>query len=255
MLKNLIMRNFMKIKQMFLLVLACILTDANTRCSQNKTYQLPGSATEIVIELSDITKSKVEAVVNAANPQLAGGGGVCGAIFTAAGWNKLQNACNEYPVKNTVRCPTGQARVTDSFDLKAHGINYIIHAVGPDCRVITDPAQQDDLLKKAYMNSLILAETLQTKSIAFPFISSAIYAFSKERAARIAIESVCQYIQENKESALKSIHFALFLQEDFDLFCKIISEKAVSVRSEIVEVEKEYSMLQKFMNYLKSYIA
>lgn len=215
----------MKIKQMFLLALACILTDMSIQCSQSKTYQLPDSTTEIVIELSDITKSKVEAIVNAANPQLAGGGGVCGAIFTAAGWDKLQNACNEYPARNTVRCSTGQARVTDSFDLKAHGINYIIHAAGPDCRIITDAAQQDDLLKKTYINSLSLAENLQVKSIAFPFISSAIYAFPKERAARIAVESVCQYIQEHKMTALRSIHFVLFLQEDFDLFCKIISEK------------------------------
>ena len=244
----------MKIKQVLSLTLAFMLTGMSIACSQSNTYRVPGSNTQLVIELSDITKSKVEAIVNAANPQLAAGGGVCGAIFKAAGLSKLQNACNEYPAVEGVRCPTGQARVTDSFDLKARGIQYIIHAVGPDCRIITDQAQQNDLLKNAYINSLILAESLQIKSIAFPFISSAIYAFPKNRAARIAIDSACQYIQEHNMTALESIHFVLFLQEDFDLFCKIMNEKGQLIPNKVEKIQ-QLSKFQQFINYLKSYIA
>ena len=97
-------------------------------------------------------------------------------------------------------------------------IKNIIHAVGPDCRIIKDPAQQDSLLEKAYNNSLLLAEKNNSKSIAFPFISSAIYAFPKQRAARIALKTVLEYIKNNG-TKLASVHFVLFSQEDYDLFC------------------------------------
>jgi len=175
--------------------------------------------THITIEKGDITHCPVDAIVNAANEQLLGGAGVCGAIFNRAGWDSLQAACDKYPAHSTVRCPVGQARITESFNLKSCGIKYIIHAVGPDCRAIKDKPQQDSLLAQSYKNSLLLAENHNVTSIAFPFISSAIYAFPKERAARIALEAIYEYIQ-NSPTQLTSIHFVLFSQDDFDLFCK-----------------------------------
>src|SRR3990167_153963 len=176
--------------------------------------------TALIIEQDDITKCHVDAIINAANEKLAGGAGVCGAIFNAAGWNELQAACNEYPANIGIRCPVGQAVITDSFNLKSNGIKYIIHAVGPDCRIIKDENQQNLLLEQAYLNSLVLADKNNIKSIAFPFISSAIYAFPKERAANIALQTVLDYIKNTKTN-IKSIHFVLFSDKDFDIFCKI----------------------------------
>jgi O-acetyl-ADP-ribose deacetylase len=175
---------------------------------------------KIFIKRGDITKAKTQAIVNAANAQLSNGLGVCGAIFNAAGADKLTQEChNNYPAKNNVCCPTGSACITDSCHLKNNGITHIIHAVGPDCRIIKDAKEQDFLLQKTYKNSLIAAELANITSITFPFISSGIYGFDKKRAAKIALQTVRQYLQANPDSCLTSIHFMLFSQEDFELFC------------------------------------
>lgn len=176
----------------------------------------------VSVALADITKSPCEAIVNAANEQLRGGAGVCGSIFNAAGWDKLQLACNAYSAHNTVRCPVGKSCITDSFDLKARGIKYIIHAVGPDCRIIKDPKQQDALLESSYNSSLLLADQNDIKSIAFPFISSAIYAFPKERACEIALRTVLDYAKNSHTKI--AIHFVLFSQDDYDLFCDMLKK-------------------------------
>jgi O-acetyl-ADP-ribose deacetylase (regulator of RNase III) len=202
-------------------VLVCLAFLGNQLYSQNssRTFKITPDI-HLIIEKSDITKSPAQAIVNAANAQLEGGAGVCGAIFKAAGWDKLQAACNKYALKNGERCPVGQARITDSFNLKHLGIRSIIHAVGPDCRIVKDEARQDALLMGAYKNSLQLADQNKIQSIAFPFISSAIYAFPKERASYIALKTVFEYARKNKTS-INSIRFALFSQEDFELFCKV----------------------------------
>ena len=91
--------------------------------------------TQLILEQGDITKKRVDAIVNAANEDLLGGDGVCGAIFKAAGWQKLQRACNQYPfLSDGKRCHVGHACITPSFNLKNNGVKNIIHAVGPDCR-------------------------------------------------------------------------------------------------------------------------
>jgi O-acetyl-ADP-ribose deacetylase (regulator of RNase III) len=168
----------------------------------------------LTIEQGDITKKKVDAIVNAANEELMGGAGVCGAIFKAAGWDELQAACNRYSF-----CPTGQARITPSFNLSKIGIKNIIHAVGPDCRIIKDSKQQDKLLYDAYYNSLKLADQNNITSIAFPFISSGIYAFPRERAARIALQAVKEYAEQNSNTThLTHICFILFSDSDTQLF-------------------------------------
>lgn len=174
--------------------------------------------TNLFIQEGDITQVNTQAIVNAANEQLAGGGGVCGAIFTAAGWDKMQEACDEYPEVNGVRCPVGQACITGSFDLKkSAGIDYVIHAVGPDCRVVTDPKMQDTLLENAYKNSLILADQNNITSISFPFISSAIYACPKERACEIGLKTIYDYVN-HAQTNIKEIRFVLFSESDYQLF-------------------------------------
>ena len=130
----------------------------------------------------------------------------------SAGWSKLQVACDAHPEIDGIRCPAGQSRITESFDFKARGIDYIIHAVGPDCHVVTDMPQQDALLAGAYTSALELADRHQITSLAFPFISSAIYAFPKERAARMALDSIYYYCRKN--SCVKDIYYSDPLCQD-----------------------------------------
>gem|GEM_PF-551378 len=231
-----------------------LLATVSIQSSVSRTFQLPQSASTIVIMQGDITKVNADCIVNAANEQLLGGAGVCGAIFNAAGWQALQQACDEYSLLEGVRCPAGSAKLTGSFDLKNRGIQYIIHAVGPDCRVVKNSAQQDALLSGAYEASLALADSVAIKSIAFPFISSAIFAFPKERAARIALETVINYLHKNQTTSLSTVYFVLFSKEDYDLFCKMSSQMLGQGKSIVVHKStQKLSRYQEIIEYLKSY--
>ena len=128
----------------------------------------------------DITAQEVDAVVNAANQALAGGGGVDGAIHRAAGHRQLQEACQALG-----GCPTGDAKATPGFRLPAR---WIIHAVGPRWRG-GDKGEAEDLAS-CYRRSLEVADELGAKSVAFPAISTGIYGYPPEEAARIAVETV-----------------------------------------------------------------
>jgi O-acetyl-ADP-ribose deacetylase (regulator of RNase III) len=128
----------------------------------------------------DITAQEVDAVVNAANQALAGGGGVDGAIHRAAGHRELQQACQALG-----GCPTGDAKATPGFRLPAR---WIIHAVGPRWRG-GDKGEASDLAS-CYRRSLEVADDLGARSVAFPAISTGIYGYPAEEAARIAVETV-----------------------------------------------------------------
>lgn len=136
----------------------------------------------------DITKLDVDAIVNAANTYLQMGGGVCGAIFKAAGANDLQKACNKLaPI------PTGKAVITDGFNLKAR---YIIHTAGP-IYDLENPKKSQKLLADAYKNSLKLAKDNKLNSIAFPLISAGIYGYPKKEAYEIAKNAINDFLKEN----------------------------------------------------------
>ena len=139
------------------------------------------------IERNDITKLKVDAIVNAANTALQMGGGVCGAIFTAAGADRLQNACdNLAPIK------TGEAVITQGFNLPA---KFIIHTAGP---VYKDGRHGEEaLLRACYTNSLKIATKHNCESVAFPLISSGIYGYPKTEALRVATSAIRDYLNEN----------------------------------------------------------
>ncbi len=137
----------------------------------------------------DITQLDVDVIVNAANTQLKQGGGVCGAIFQAAGASKLQKACDLLaPIQ------TSQAVITPGYDLPA---KYIIHVAGP-IYANYGPDESEALLRASYLNALKLAAENNLKSIAFPLISSGIYGYPKEKAIEIAISAINQSLLKNE---------------------------------------------------------
>ena len=137
----------------------------------------------------DITTLAVDAIVNAANQMMLGGGGVDGAIHRAAG-HELYEACLKVPeVRPGIRCPTGEARITSGFKLPA---KFVIHTVGPVYR--DGQHGEPEKLAACYRNSLALAAENGCKSIAFPCISTGVYGYSIEDAAKIAVREVEEYL-------------------------------------------------------------
>lgn len=154
----------------------------------------------IELRRGDITTLEVDAIVNAANPQLAPGGGVCGAIHRAAG-PRLAEACARIG-----GCPTGEARMTDGFDLAA---DKVIHAVGPVWS--GGDAGEAEQLAACYRNSLELARGAKLRSIAFPAISTGVYGFPLEPAVRIAVETVRDWLAATPDAGgIERVIFCLF---------------------------------------------
>lgn len=158
---------------------------------------------------NDIVKMQVDAVVNAANSSLAPGGGVCGAIFSAAGYEKLDKACRKIG-----HCDVGQAVMTPGFALPA---KYIIHTVGPIWR--GGMKNEAGLLRSCYLSSLRLAEERRCQSIAFPLISSGIYGYPKEEAFRIAVTAIEDFLMEHDIK----VYLIVFGQSSFILGKKLFS--------------------------------
>jgi len=161
-----------------------------------------GKATDAKIEIhnGDITKLDVDAIVNAANAQLRPGGGVCGAIHRAAGKN-LREACAKIG-----RCPAGGAVHTEGFDLAAQ---YIIPAVGPVWQ--GGGRDEDALLASCYRTALKIARQIGARSIAFPAISTGVYAFPLERATQIAVATVREFLADNDD--IDKVIFCVFGDE------------------------------------------
>ena len=162
------------------------------------SFDLTPSCT-LVVQEGDLTTADVDAIVNAANQRMLGGGGVDGAIHRAAG-PELHAACAAIPeVRPDVRCPTGEARITPGFRLPAR---FVIHTVGP---VYSRPEKSASLLRAAYRASLELANAHALASVAFPAISCGVYGYPAEEAASIAIETCAAHA-----GALHEIRFVLF---------------------------------------------
>jgi len=157
----------------------------------------------IQAELGDITRLDVDAIVNAANERMLGGGGVDGAIHRAAG-PRLLGACRAIPeVRPGVRCPTGEARITPGFSLPA---KWVIHTVGPVWR--GGGAGEDELLASCYRSTLSLAVEYEVRSIAFPAISCGVFGFPPDRAAEIAVREIRKVA--GLETSLSSVILVAF---------------------------------------------
>lgn len=159
---------------------------------------------------NDITKLEVDAIVNAANTRLLAGGGVCGAIFAAAGKEQLQKECNKIGF-----CGTGEAVITKGFNLPA---KFVIHTAGPIYG--NDPKNEDTQLYSCYKNSLEIAKKKRLSSIAFPVISSGIYGYPSSEAIKIATRAIRDFLESNE----MTVYLVVYDRNTFLISEKIFSE-------------------------------
>jgi O-acetyl-ADP-ribose deacetylase (regulator of RNase III) len=163
----------------------------------------------LTIQQTDITSLQVDAIVNAANNSLLGGGGVDGAIHRAAGPELLEEC------RTLNGCRTGETKITQAYHLPCR---YVIHTVGPVWH--GGHRNEEELLASAYKNSLLLALKYELKTIAFPNISTGIYGFPKEKAAVIALRETENFLKNNPD--FEKVIFAIFDKENLQIYKKLI---------------------------------
>lgn len=171
----------------------------------------------------DITRLETDAIVNAANSRLLAGGGVCGAIFSAAGAEELQKECDKIGF-----CGIGEAVITKGFRLKA---KYVIHTVGPIYG--QDPENEENQLYSCYKNSLELAGKKKLESIAFPVISSGIYGYPKAEAINIAIRAIKDFLDENE----MTVYLVVYDKNAFQISEKLFSDVKSYIDERMVKPE------------------
>ncbi|MEL6760055.1 MAG: macro domain-containing protein [Myxococcota bacterium] len=179
------------------------------------TYTIPRSGVVVSLHLGDITTAATEAIVTAANSELAGGGGVDAAVHKAAGPELLIS------LRMFGSCPTGSAVVTPSFGLKEGGTEFVIHAVGPVWN--GGGYGEEEQLQSAYESALDVAVENGMRSIAFPSISTGVYGYPVELAADVAVRAVL--LRGRSETcSLRAISFYLFDDQTFSEFERALNE-------------------------------
>jgi O-acetyl-ADP-ribose deacetylase (regulator of RNase III) len=167
--------------------------------------------TRIEILQGDITKQKVDAIVNAANTSLLGGGGVDGAIHRTAGPGLLEEC------RKLNGCPTGEAKITGGYNLPA---KWVIHTVGPVWRGGNN--NEDETIAKCYRSCFALTEKHPIRTIAFPSISTGAYGFPVERASRIAVTETKNFLAKN--TTVEKVIFVCFDKKTYDCYTSAVKE-------------------------------
>ncbi|MCX7770320.1 MAG: O-acetyl-ADP-ribose deacetylase [Proteobacteria bacterium] len=165
--------------------------------------------TKLILKIGDITEEEVDAIVNAANPTLLGGGGVDGAIH-AKGGPKILEEC-----KKIGGCKPGEAVITTGGNLKA---KYVIHTVGPIWHGGSNG--EEEILKRAYINSLKIAKHNKVKTISFPSISTGAYGYPVELASKVALSSIIDFIKG--DDFFEEVRMVLFKEKDYHVYLRAL---------------------------------
>jgi len=170
---------------------------------------------KITVLEGDITQQQVDAIVNAANSSLLGGGGVDGAIHRAAGPGLLEEC------RRLNGCNTGDAKITKGYNLPA---DWVIHTVGPIWQ--GGVRGEDELLASCYRRCLAIAEQYEIRTMAFPAISTGVFGFPSDRAARIAVSEVKTFLE--KHSSVENVFFVCFNHQTYDYYRSAVKEILLS---------------------------